>query len=125
MKNKIVLKNGFVLINETIPKVISKNRVQHSDNSNALPEILFITSYPPRVCGIATYSQDLIKALNNKFNHSFKLAICALESENEKHDYPEEIKYVLNTDHPDAFTRLAKNINDNADIRIVMIQHEF
>ena len=24
-----------------------------------LPEILFITSYPPRECGIATYSQDL------------------------------------------------------------------
>ena len=35
------------------------------------PEILFISSYPPRECGIATYSQDLIKALNNKFNHSF------------------------------------------------------
>ena len=32
-----------------------------------LPEIVFITSYPPRECGIATYSQDLIFALNNKF----------------------------------------------------------
>src|ERR1041385_8696750 len=125
MKNKIVLKNVFDGAGELLPRVISKSRVKHSDNGNVLPEILFITSYPPRECGIATYSQDLMKALNNKFNHSFKLSICALESENEKHDYSEEIKYVLNTDHPDAFTRLAKTINDNADIGIVMIQHEF
>jgi glycosyltransferase involved in cell wall biosynthesis len=102
------------------------------DTGDKLPEILFITSYPPRECGIATYSQDLIKALNNKFSHSFKIRICPLESENEKHVYPDaylpdrqEIKDILNVDHPDAFTRLAKTINGNADIRIVMIQHEF
>src|SRR5437868_15252350 len=103
MKNKIVLKNGFDEARELLPRVISKRRVKHSDDGNVLPEILFITSYPPRECGIATYSQDLMKALNNKFNHSFKLSICALESDNEKHDYAEEIKYVLNTNHLDAF----------------------
>jgi glycosyltransferase involved in cell wall biosynthesis len=118
MKNKIILKNEFDVASELVPKVVSQN-------GNALPEILFVTSYPPRECGIATYSQDLIKALNNKFNHSFKIRICALESENERHDYTDEIKYVLNTDHPDAFTRVAKTINDNAEISIVMIQHEF
>lgn len=93
--------------------------------NNKLPEILFIASYPPRECGIATYSQDLIKALNNKFDHSFIISICPLESENEKHTYTDEIKYLLNTDHPDAFITLAKTINDNTDIRMVMIQHEF
>src|SRR6185369_4255784 len=92
---------------------------------NKLPEILFITSYPPRECGIATYSQDLIKALNNKFNDSFTIRICPLESKNEKHNYTEAVKYILNTDHPDAFIRLSKSINENEDIRMVMIQHEF
>lgn len=90
-----------------------------------LPEILFITSYPPRECGIATYSQDLIKALNNKFNRSFKISICPLESESENHTYTDEIKYVLNTTHSTAFKSLAKNINENNDIQMVMIQHEF
>ena len=55
------------------------------DTRSPLPEILFITSFPPRECGIATYSQDLIKALKNKFNHSFKISICPLESDSEKH----------------------------------------
>jgi hypothetical protein len=26
-------------------------------------EILMVTSFPPRKCGIATYSQDLIKSI--------------------------------------------------------------
>lgn len=100
-------------------------RIRFSEMSNQLPEILFITSYPPRECGIATYSQDLVTVLNNKFDHSFNIRICPLESENEKHAYSGEIKYVLNPDHVDAFNTLAKRINDNEDIRMVMIQHEF
>ena len=44
-----------------------------------LPEILFITSYPSRECGIATYSYDLINAVKKKFGNSFSLKICALE----------------------------------------------
>ena len=98
------------------------------DNSvkNKRAEILFITSYPPRECGIATYSDDLIKALNNKFGQSFIIRICPLESESEKHIYKnDEVQYILNTDQPGAFSQLANNINDNTDISIVMIQHEF
>ena len=102
-----------------------RNKIALNHIKDLLPEILFITSYPPRECGIATYSQDLIKALNNKFSNSFNISICALESENEKHDYTDEIKYILNVDNPGSFASLAKTINDDADIRIVMIQHEF
>jgi glycosyltransferase involved in cell wall biosynthesis len=105
----------FRKISETVTPVIE----------NRLSEILFITSYPPRECGIATYSQDLVKALNNKFDHSFKIRICPLESENEKHTYADEIKYILDVDHPGAFNNLAASINMDGDIGIVMIQHEF
>jgi glycosyltransferase involved in cell wall biosynthesis len=115
--------NNFPLAEQK--KVISVNGIHAPDSGKKLPEILFITSYPPRECGIATYSQDLIMALNNKFDHSFNISICALESENEKHVYTEKIKYILNTDHLDAFITLANTINNNADIRMVMIQHEF
>ncbi|OYU93200.1 MAG: hypothetical protein CFE21_21480, partial [Bacteroidetes bacterium B1(2017)] len=79
-------------------KNIIPNFANKFEGSNKLPEVLFLTSFPPRECGIATYSQDLIGALNNKFFDSFKLSICALESDNEKHEYNEEIKYKLNTD---------------------------
>jgi glycosyltransferase involved in cell wall biosynthesis len=125
MKNKsfsesidelIERRDTLKFINQATTTDIKKNNLQ---------EILFITSYPPRECGIATYSQDLVKALNNKFKNSFTLRICPLESENEKHNYTDEIKYILNTDHPDAFIKMATVINANAEIRMVMIQHEF
>lgn len=98
---------------------------QQKKPSETLPQILFITSYTPRECGITTYSQDLIKALNNKFNHSFNLKICPIESENERHTYTNEAKYILNIDSPKSFVRLAENINEDPKIKIVMIQHEF
>jgi len=56
-------------------KTATESRFGNRETGNdlILPEVLFITSYPPRVCGIATYSQDLITALNNKFSNSFPL----------------------------------------------------
>jgi len=113
------------VVSDLLSNVIPKNGLIHQDDNSPHAEILFITSYPPRECGIATYSQDLIIALNDKFSRSFKLEICALESESEKHNYTEEIKYILNTDHDDAFFCLAESINGDANICLVMIQHEF
>jgi glycosyltransferase involved in cell wall biosynthesis len=108
-----------------LSKASLKNKFNYQDTDKYPPEILFISSYPPRECGIATFSQDLIKALNNKFNDSFNISICPLESDNEKHIYTEKIKYVLNTDQPGSFIKLANAINVNNEIRMVLIQHEF
>lgn len=89
------------------------------------PEILFITTFPPRECGIATYSQDLILALNSQFKKSFDIKIAALELQNEKHAYADDIYAVLETDNQNSYSELAKNINRNKAIEIVLIQHEF
>jgi glycosyltransferase involved in cell wall biosynthesis len=100
--------------NHLIPKTATK-----------LPEILFITTFPPRECGIATYSQDLIQSLNNKFKNSFNIKICALESNAERHHYDEPVKYILNIDEPNAFYNLSEKINANNSIQMVLLQHEF
>ncbi len=99
--------------------------LQLSKKEESLPGILIITSYPPRECGIATYSQDLIFALNNKFTKSFDITICALESEFEKHKYSKEVKYILDTDNQKSYIKLAENINQNETLSMVLIQHEF
>ena len=94
-------------------------------NNKKLPEILFITSYPPRECGIATYSKDLIKAIDDKFKNSFSIKICALESNDEVFSYSEKIIYKLNTSIPEKYQLVAEKINHNENIQMVIIQHEF
>lgn len=93
--------------------------------SHKTPEVLLITSYPPRECGIATYSQDLLSALQTKFKESFSLRVCALESKRMGNSYPDEVKYKLDpTDQLQCFN-LSNTINDSEDISMVLIQHEF
>jgi len=92
---------------------------------NSQTGILMVTSYPPRECGIATYSQDLIKAINNKFSQSVSIQVCALESSDTNYSYPEEVKYILKTSISAEYQKLADQINADSRIKIVLIQHEF
>ncbi|MFA6404145.1 MAG: glycosyltransferase [Salinivirgaceae bacterium] len=117
----------FGLLNENLVDVTFAKRKQVPKKSqlNELAEILVITSYPPRVCGIASYSQDLIQALNKTFSHSFAIKICALNSGEASFNYPKEVEYTLNTSKPDDYAKLAATINSNSNIKIVYIQHEF
>ncbi|MCX6257426.1 MAG: glycosyltransferase [Bacteroidia bacterium] len=104
---------------------INNNVRPEPSQPDEIAEVLFITSYPPRECGIATYSQDLIKALNNKFSSSLSIKVCALESGDASYHYPDEVKFILDTSVATGYRKLAQSINQNKHIRIVLIQHEF
>ena len=103
-----------------------KNTTTFSKSSKTLPKIQFIATYPPRECGIATYTYDLKNALENKFDRCFDIKICAVESNTENHNYTtEDVNMVLNTDDPASFKKIADKINSDKETKIVMIQHEF
>lgn len=113
--------------------MLTKRLNKHNKNTdfkvinfkNKLAKIVIITTFPPRECGIATYSQDLISALNKKFRKSFTIEIVPLELEHEKQDYFIPIYGVLETDNFNSYPILAAKINSNPEIEIVLIQHEF
>jgi len=113
--------------NAVYTRIIDKQNRHHekTGHSEKLAEILVLTSYPPRECGIATYSQDLIEALNNKFSKSVSIKVCALETANQHYEYPEEVKYILDTSQVTSYLSMAQTINDDENIQLVLIQHEF
>ena len=121
MINEIAYKRRNMQSVDSQIRVISLNKT----NTYKTPEILFLTSFPPRECGIATYSQDLILAITNKFRKTFDLKIGVLELEKETHDYPVNVAYKLTTDNSDSYKRLLIDVNNNENIQMVLIQHEF
>jgi glycosyltransferase involved in cell wall biosynthesis len=84
-----------------------------------------MTSFPPRKCGIATYSQDLIKAIEDKYSDGLAIKVCALQKVNVDLKYPDEVKYFLKTWLKEDYKRVALAINADEAIKVVYLQHEF
>lgn len=127
MTTEIAFNDGAGMVRALIPKFTPKI-IPNSGKQpfiSSLPEILFITSYPPRECGIATYSQDLFKALDNKFKDSFSLKVCALESGVSNYVYPDEVKLTLDTTNTTSYNKILHTVNNSKDINLVLLQHEF
>jgi len=120
-------KSLFSIDSSPLPtNTILKNRLDVRKNEiQSQAEILFITSFPPRQCGIATYSQNLITALNNKFSDSLSVKICALENGKDKYDYPDNVKFTLDTSRTESYLELAEKINNDEQIQLILVQHEF
>ncbi|MEK7180915.1 MAG: glycosyltransferase family 4 protein [Patescibacteria group bacterium] len=89
--------------------------------------IVHISSYPPRECGIATFTQDITNAFDHKFNPAVKSRIVALK-ENPTNFYNYNTKKVIdeiNSNEIGYYVNLAKELNSRPEIKIVNIQHEF
>ncbi|NCA21992.1 MAG: glycosyl transferase family 1, partial [Crocinitomicaceae bacterium] len=88
-------------------------------------KMLIISSYPPRECGIASFTNDIVKAVENVFGNSLQVEICALQNEHQYFDYPNEVKYILHKDNIESYRTIGEEINQRNDIALVCIQHEF
>lgn len=89
--------------------------------------ILFLSAYPPRECGLASYSYHLLQALKEHFDsRSLSVQVCALDEEGaEKRLYPDDVRYTLQTSDANACQQMARLINGDKEVRAVCIQHRF
>jgi len=83
-------------------------------------KIAIIGTYPPRQCGIATFTCDLYKSL--AYSSAEKPTIVALSDGSESY-FPTEVSIVIERDKIESYRRAAKLINSTFDICI--IQHEY
>ncbi|PZX93602.1 glycosyl transferase family 1 [Flavobacterium aquariorum] len=87
--------------------------------------ILLMSSYPPRECGLATFSNDIVNSVKLVFGDSLPIEVCALQKEVNQFDYGLEVHYALTVSLIDEYRLLAEKINNRDDIGMVCIEHEF
>ncbi len=88
--------------------------------------ILYVSSFPPRECGIATFTRDLTSAMDHKFNPSLKSRILAVNDNGSSiYNYGGKVKYQLNETDIEQYIESAERINKSPKIKLVCIQHEF
>lgn len=92
-------------------------------------KIAYISTYPPRECGIATFNYNLMRAINANFKNR-KLAdsgfVVALnDSEKlDEYEYPEEVKYIIRQNSQKDYIRAANYVN-NSSVDACILEHEF
>lgn len=89
-------------------------------------KLAFIGTYPPRECGIGTFTNNLFKSVIDAENEGNKKDsfIVALNDNDINYQYPEEVKLTIRQNHQRDYLNAAKFINlSGADICV--LEHEF
>ncbi len=86
-------------------------------------KVAFIGSYPPRKCGIATFTQDLRAALIASSGDG-SCPVIAMSDGAESYAYPPEVVLEIAEQDVTSYERAADFLN-RSDVDVVSVQHEF
>jgi len=89
------------------------------------PKICFLGNYPPKECGIATFTKDLVNSMNKAFNPKLRSRVIAINEPNNHYNYNNKVILGINKEDPENYREMAKVVNNSPDHRLVCIQHEF
>ena len=85
--------------------------------------VAYVSSYSPRQCGIATFTEDLIKHVDS-FNKLKPSGIIAINDPGSCYNYGNEVVWQIDEDEITSYKEAAEFVNDS-DFDLVNIQHEF
>ncbi|MGI6436303.1 MAG: glycosyltransferase family 4 protein [Syntrophomonadaceae bacterium] len=83
---------------------------------------LNVGTYPPKQCGIATFSMDFRNSL--LFN-GHQVAALAVSDDAYDYQYPPEVLFNIKQSQLSDYVQAANFINNHRDIHMVIIQHEY
>lgn len=90
-------------------------------------KIICIGNFPPRKCGIATFTENLVKSIQRAAtDHHMKMEIevIAMNDLNQVYDYPGIVKFWINDNNKDEYLKAAGYINSK-DFDLCLFQHEY
>lgn len=88
--------------------------------------VVFLSTYPPRECGIATFTKHLTDAIDRHSPSWLKTKVVAIRrSKTKYHIYPKKVINEVVEGDREGYMRIAQELNANAKVRLVIVEHEF
>ncbi len=90
-------------------------------------KLICLGNYPPRKCGIATFTENLVNAITESVEYqqqNFSIEVVAMNDDNMKYDYPPIVTKSINCSNKTEYIELANYIN-NSNTDAFLLQHEY
>ncbi len=90
-------------------------------------KIAYIGTYPPRECGIGTFTNNLFNSMlvnNQSKENGHEGFVVALNDNNLEYEYPQQVKLTIRQEHQADYLKAAKFINLSGT-DICVLEHEF
>jgi glycosyltransferase involved in cell wall biosynthesis len=88
--------------------------------------IVFLATYPPRECGIATFTSDLLKNFDQLFVPHEEAKVIAMNTGVlQTYNYPKKVILQISENHPADYLLAAQKLNTMPQVKVVSVQHEF
>jgi len=84
--------------------------------------IVYVSTYVPRSCGIATFASDLTRSVAHETDSSYH--VVAMNNVPQGYSYPPEVCFQIQQNRLSDYRRAAEYIN-RSDFDVVSVQHEF
>jgi len=90
------------------------------------PIVVYVSTFPPRKCGIATFTEDLVNAMDEMLAPMVQSKVTAMNpSHVHSYKYPRKVLFQIHQDNQQEYIEIAKQINRMDSVYLVNIQHEF
>lgn len=86
--------------------------------------IAFLASFPPRECGIATFTADLAEAVDSTSVFAQQSQVIAINAGGNHYAYGPRVRWTIERDDLESYQRAADAIN-RSRVQLVSIQHEY
>ena len=104
---------------------IDKKRLPRLEATDKL-SVVYVSTFPPRVCGIATFTEDLTHAMDEALAPAVTSNILAMNLNDVLgYRYPRKVIFQVNQENQEEYIETALRINQMDEVHLVNIQHEF
>jgi len=89
-------------------------------------KIVYVSTFPPRECGMATFTADLTAAMDDLLEPAIESRVVAVNIDDiSRYHYPRKVISQMDQYSQQEYIKTAEKINAMNDVKVVNIQHEF